>query len=96
LTYTKSTGSRKAPTKRKAVKMKMFSDVRIGESIETPRFLEVTISAIFENAEDCEMAGFRTSTDYKNGANFDIFGKNIGDYRMRFAACYNPKGNMYK
>jgi hypothetical protein len=34
----------------------------------------------------------KNNVPYKNGANFDIFRKNIGDYCMKFAVCVEERG----
>ncbi len=56
-----------------------------GDYIQTPRFLRVQISEVFESEDDARATGFTEPTHYRDPA-YGIYGKNIGQYEMIFAA----------
>ncbi len=59
--------------------------IELGNKVETPRFLTVRISAMFENIELAESCSFTTTTDFRD-EDYHIRGKGIGNNRMLFAA----------
>lgn len=59
--------------------------MKIGETIRTPRFCNVTISAIFSSEENAQEDGFCEPTHYNN-VDYKILGKHIDTNRMIFAA----------
>jgi hypothetical protein len=62
--------------------------MKIGDYIETPRFLEVEISAIFAYEEDAFACGYNEPTHYRDDDK-TVLGKSIGINHMRFAVVYN-------
>ena len=58
----------------------------IGIKVNTPRFLTVTIKAVFINHEIASLCGFTENTHYVGS--YDIMGKTIGENRMIFAVVY--------
>jgi hypothetical protein len=60
-------------------------EIKLGDKVETPRFLTVRIAAMFESVELAESCGFTNGTDYRDG-DYHIRGKQIGNNRMLFAA----------
>ena len=56
-----------------------------GDTIRTPRFLNVEISDVLGRAEALDQ-GFTEPTHYYDDPAFDIYGKHIGENRMIFAA----------
>jgi len=60
-------------------------EIRLGDKIQTPRFLGVRIAAMFESVELAEACGFTTGTDFRD-EDYHIRGKGIGENRMLFAA----------
>jgi hypothetical protein len=58
--------------------------MKIGDYVETPRFLRVKISAIFLNMEEAHTLGYTEPTHYEG--EYIILGKVTGENRMRFAA----------
>ncbi|MBD5150355.1 MAG: hypothetical protein HDT18_08325 [Oscillibacter sp.] len=62
--------------------------MKIGDSVYTPRFCTVRISAVFVNEAEARAAGFYEPTYYKG--DHIILGKALDMYSMEFAAV--PKG----
>ena len=62
--------------------------MKVGDSVYTPRFCTVRISAVFENERDARVAGFCEPTYYKG--DHIILGKSLDMYSMEFAAI--PRG----
>lgn len=60
-------------------------EIRIGDKVQTPRFLTVRIAAMFESVELAESCGFTEGTDFRD-EDYHIRGKHIGENRMLFAA----------
>ena len=56
-----------------------------GDTIYTPRFCSVEISAVLGHSEAYEQ-GFTEPTHYHQNPDFDVYGKRIGTNRMIFAA----------
>jgi len=56
-----------------------------GDTIRTPRFLNVEISNVLSNAE-AHTQGFTEPTHYYDSPGYDIYGKHTGVNRMIFAA----------
>ena len=56
-----------------------------GDWINTPRFLKVKIAEVLTRAEAYD-AGYTEPTHYRDDPDYDIYGKNSGEYRMVFAA----------
>lgn len=61
-------------------------EIKLGDKIQTPRFLTVRIAAIFESVELAACCGFTNGTDLDN-PDYEILGKSIGNNRMLFAAA---------
>lgn len=61
--------------------------VNVGDTIWTPRFLNVQIEAVFSNEQAMLDAGYTEPTHFKP-ASFTIRGKSLGMNRMTFAAAY--------
>lgn len=61
-------------------------EIKIGDKVQTPRFLTVRIAAIFENVELAESCGFTEPTHFRD-EEYHIRGKSIGENRMLFAAA---------
>lgn len=59
--------------------------IKLGDKVNTPRFLTVRIAAMFENVELAESCGFTNTTDFRD-EEYHIRGKSIGENRMLFAA----------
>jgi hypothetical protein len=59
--------------------------MKIGDWIEPPRFLKVKIEEVLTREESTRQ-GYTESTHYKKDPDFEIFGKLIGENRMKFAA----------
>lgn len=60
-------------------------EIKVGDKVQTPRFLTVRIAATFENIELAESCGFAETTDFRD-EDYHIRGKHIGENRMLFAA----------
>lgn len=58
--------------------------MKAGDKVFTPRFCTVTIEEVFVNKEEAYLAGYTEPTHYED-AQYDILGKGIDMYRMRFA-----------
>lgn len=65
--------------------MEAKKEMRILDVVETPRFLQVKINAIFSSVEYAELSGFTVGTDYRD-EDWHIRGKHIGENKMIFAA----------
>ena len=63
----------------------IMDKMELGTRVSTPRFCTVTISAIFEHAEDAAKCGYVEPT-HTNMPDWDIKGKSIDMYHMEFAA----------
>lgn len=59
--------------------------MKIGDCVQTPRFLKVKISEIFENRNEACNAGFKEPTHYNFENDGNVLGKSIGENRMIFA-----------
>ena len=59
--------------------------MKIGDYIKTPRFLNVKISAVYDNNEKALEEGFTEPTHYRD-SDYHIRGKHIDVNRMMFAA----------
>lgn len=59
--------------------------MKIGEYINTPRFLKVKIAAIYERKNIARLDGYTEPTHYDN-SEWDILGKHTGVNQMIFAA----------
>ena len=66
--------------------------MKIGDSVDTPRFCTVRIKAIFENEAEARAAGFCEPTYYEG--DHIILGKSLDMYHMEFAAV--PKGASHE
>lgn len=66
--------------------------MKIGDSVYTPRFCTVQISAIFASEAEARAAGFYEPTYYKG--EYIILGKVLDMYHMEFAAV--PKGGCHE
>ena len=62
--------------------------MKIGESIYTPRFCTVQITAIFAEEAEARRCGYTEPTYYKG--EYIILGRSLDQYCMAFAAV--PKG----
>ena len=62
--------------------------MKIGDSVYTPRFCTIRISAVFANEAEARAAGFYEPTYYKG--EYGILGKVLDMYSMEFAAI--PRG----
>jgi hypothetical protein len=60
-------------------------EIKIGDKVQTPRFLTVRIAAMFENTKLADDCGFTEGTDFRDEV-YHIRGKHIGENRMLFAA----------
>lgn len=59
--------------------------MKVGDYVETPRFLTVRIKKVFENMEAARLEGYVEPTHYED-PEYEIQGKHIGTYLMIFAA----------
>jgi hypothetical protein len=59
--------------------------MKIGDRVETPRFMTVKINRIFENRIQAHEQGFKEPTHYQSDE-YHIYGKTIGANTMIFAA----------
>lgn len=62
------------------------NELKVGDEVQTPRFLTVRIAAMFENVELAESCGFTGPTHVKGGE-YHILGKRFGENCMIFAAA---------
>ena len=62
---------------------------KVGDVVQTPRFLHVTIREVFKSYDDMAKAGYTEPTHYRG--DFWVNGKILDEYHMRFAASPNPK-----
>ena len=60
---------------------------KVGDKIETPRFLTVQIAETFDSVTEAYNAGFKEPTHYMG--EFKILGKSIDTNRMVFATAPN-------
>ncbi len=60
--------------------------IKVGDYVRTPRFLEVRINEVFENEKEMRQADYTEPTNYRNDE-WDIGGKALDMYHMKFAAC---------
>ena len=56
---------------------------KVGDYVNTPRFLQVRISKVFDSYEDIVRAGFTEPTHFRG--DFKVNGKSIDMYTMKFA-----------
>jgi len=70
----------------------MKMEIKVGDYVRTPRFLEVCIKEVFENEKEMRQAGYAEPTHYIND-DWKINGKLIDINCMVFAACrkYRPE-----
>lgn len=61
---------------------------KVGDTVNTPRFLKVTIREVFDSYDDMIRAGYKEPTHYRG--DFWVNGKSIDEYHMRFACSPNP------
>ncbi len=61
-------------------------EIKVGDYVRTPRFLEVRINEVFGSENEMRQAGYTEPTHYMN-YEWSIRGKSIGINRMIFAAC---------
>lgn len=59
--------------------------IHVGATIKTPRFMTVTLKEVSRDRQAAADSGYTEPTHYDN-RDWDIFGKNIGENRMVFAA----------
>lgn len=59
--------------------------MKIGDYVETPRFLMVKISEVYESPLAAWEDGYRESAHYNEGL-YGVFGKSVGENKMVFAA----------
>ena len=64
---------------------RQVTNMKKGDYIQTPRFLGVRIEKVFRNETNAINAGFTEPTHYKD-LTYGIYGKNIGQNCMIFAA----------
>ena len=62
--------------------------MNVGDNATTPRFLTVTIKAIFDSDATARESGFTEPTHYIG--DWEIKGKAIGENRMKFGAYPKP------
>ena len=60
-------------------------DIKLGDKVETPRFLKVRIAAMFEDVALAEGCGFSEPTHFRD-EDYHIYGKPLGNNLMLFAA----------
>jgi hypothetical protein len=60
-------------------------DIKLGDKVETPRFLKVRIAAMFEDVVLAEGCGFSEPTHFRD-EDYHIYGKALGNNLMLFAA----------
>ena len=60
-------------------------EIKVGDWIDTPRFLKIQIDEVFESSEEAYKAGYHEPT-HTRIPGWDIEGKNTGEYSMTFAA----------
>jgi hypothetical protein len=60
-------------------------EIKLGDKVQTPRFLTVRIAAMFENVKLAEDCGFTEPTHFRD-EEYHIRGKHIGANMMLFAA----------
>jgi hypothetical protein len=60
-------------------------EIKLGDTVETPRFLKVKIAAMFSSEELARESGFTEPTHFRD-EDYYIRGKSIGENRMIFAA----------
>jgi len=61
-------------------------NIKTGDYIRTPKFLQVRINEVFKSKEEMQQAGYTETTHYRNNE-WEIRGKSIDLYHMKFAAC---------
>ena len=59
---------------------------QVGDYIQTPRFCQVQVSAVFRDFDTCYSCGFQESA-HVIGREYVVYGKSIGMNRMIFAVC---------
>jgi len=60
-------------------------EIKVGDKVETPRFLKVRIAAMFEDVALAEGCGFTEPTHFE-AVDYHISGKSLGNNLMLFAA----------
>ena len=69
-------------------------EIKLGQRVQTPRFLTVTIKAMFLDIGIAESNDFTEPTHFRDG-DYYIRGKSIGYNCMIFAAIRrNPEDNL--
>jgi len=69
-------------------------EIRLGDKVNTPRFLKVRMAAMFESVELAENCGFTEGTDFRD-EDYHVRGKHIEENRMLFAAVKREKKLQY-
>ena len=59
--------------------------MKIGDYVETPRFLKVRIEKVFDSRNEARQEGYTEPTHYDKG-DYEISGKHTGINTMKFAA----------
>ena len=72
--------------------MKGETIMKKGDYIRTPRFGVVRINEVFETVQTMEEAGYTETTHYWDDPDYEVFGKNLEEFRMVFAA--GKKGSV--
>lgn len=66
----------------------MQGEIKVGDTILTPRFLNVTIEEVFETERELREAGYTETTHFEDPDRpYRVNGKHIGPNRMQFAAA---------
>lgn len=61
-------------------------EIKVGDYVRTPRFLNVRIENVFSSEEDMRKAGYTEPTHFVD-PDYVVRGKSIGINRMVFAAA---------
>jgi len=61
-------------------------EIKVGDYVITPRFLQVRINEVFENEDKMYQADYTEPTHYINDE-WEIGGKSLDMHHMEFAAC---------
>lgn len=63
-----------------------MNEIKKGDIIRTPRFLNVRIEEVFKSETEAKQAGYTETTHYWDNPNYGIYGRSIDMYHMKFAA----------
>lgn len=67
-----------------------------GDMIYTPRFSNVSIKEVYEDAQQASQDGYKEPTHYYKDSEYDILGKHTEPNHMVFAAVRKtPKTGIY-